>query len=171
MQQQSFSTQSLPGPLQTWLQAKNAGPQDLRFLSLLKTTEQIQKFALLTESFFQSNPSYSEGLQVLEIIVDLILMDRDAQIPPFDSNDKNQLPKNILKWRNRLFEIRNPNTTVKDDLRKAQLESLNWPQGSKIKVERRGDRHGAEFKVFISSSADLTKIIANLESLKNDFPV
>lgn len=174
--QQSTFIESLPGPFQHWFRTKNAGPQDLRFLSLLQTplsqsADRIQKFSELTESFFQSNPSYSEGLQVLEIIVDLILLDRTSQIPPFDSQDKNQLQKNIQNWRNCLFEIRNPNTTAKDDLRKVQLESLKWPLGSKIKVERRGDRHGAEFKIFISSSADLTKVIANLESLKNDFPV
>lgn len=169
--QQSTFTDSITGSFQNWYQTKNVGPQDLRFLSLLKTQEQIQTFSKLTESFFLSNPSYSGGLQVLEVIVDLILMDRDSQTPAFEASDKNQLQKNIQIWRNQLFEIRNPNTTAKDDLRKAQLESLKWPKGAKTKVERRGDRHGVELKVFISSSTDLTKIIANLESLKNDFPI
>ena len=132
--QQSAFIESLPGPFQHWFKTKNAGPQDLRFLSLLQTpttqsTDQIQKFSELTETFFQSNPSYTEGLQVLEIIVDLILLDRAALIPPFDSQDKYQLQKNIQNWRNRLFEIRNPTTTAKDDIRKAQLESLKWPHG------------------------------------------
>jgi hypothetical protein len=169
--QETDTIDILPGSFQKWLKTKSSTPQDLRFLSLLKSPEQVREFFELTETFYEANPTFTEGLQVLEVVVDLILLNRGSQIPKLEILESNNFQRSILIWRNHLFDLRNPNTKSKDEIRKAQLEALKWPPGSKIKVERRGDRHGAEFRVFISSSSDLTKVIANLESLKNDFPV
>lgn len=146
----------------TWAQAKKVQPQDLRFLTLLAQPEQREKFSVVTDEFFKSSPSFSEGLQTLETVVDLILMKKADAIPTFTD---------IQNWRQQLIQVRHPVTAANDDVRKAAIENLKWPQGSKIKVERRGDRHGVELKVFISSATDLTKVIATLERVKDDFPV
>lgn len=153
---------SLSVPFQNWVQAKKVKPQDLRFLTLLTSLEHQEKFSKVTDAFFATGPTFSEGLQVMETVVDLVLMKKSDQIPPFSTIDV---------WRQQLAHVRHPVTTAHDDVRKAAIEKLKWPSGSKIKVERRGDRHGVELKVFISSATDLTKVIASLERAKDDFPI
>lgn len=149
-------------PFQSWAQAKKVQSKDLRFLTLLAQPEQRENFSMVTDEYFKSNPTFSEGLQTLETVVDLILMKKHHQIPSFiDAHE----------WRLQLSKVRHPVTTANDDVRKLTIENLKWPQGSKIKVERRGDRHGVEVKFFVSSPSDLTKLIASLERVKDDFPV
>ncbi len=156
---------------QNWVQTKKVQPQDLRFLSLLTEPDQLKKFSALTYHFFDSNPSFTDGLQTIETVVDLILLKKDSEVYPFENSDPNQKHHHIQKWRQHLAQVRHPITAHNDDVRKGAIEQLKWPSGSKIKVERRGDRHGVELKVFISSATDLTKMIASLERVKDDFPV
>lgn len=156
---------------QNWVQTKKVQPNDLRFLSLLPAPEQKDLFHQHTDIFFATAPSFSEGLQVLELVVDLILLKRDSEIPVLAVADRNQAVQKISEWRAQLHKLRYPSTSGNDDQRKQILENLNWPTGAKTKVERRGDRHGVELKIFISSSTDVTKLISNLERIKNDFPV
>ena len=155
-------TNSFSASLQDWVLAKKLRSQDLRFLTLLAQTEQREKFCMVTDEFFRSSPTFSEGLQILETVVDLILMKKASEIPAYTD---------FQSWRHQLTKLRHPITSAHDDARKSAIEQLKWPHGSKIKIERRGDRHGVELKVFISSPTDLTKMIASLERVKDDFPV
>lgn len=156
---------------QKWTQSKKVQTQDLRFLTLLTHPEQLEKFSAITEDFFKAGPSFSEGLQTIETVVDLILLKKDSEIQKLNNSDSNQKQQDLLKWRQHLVQLRHPMTSNSDDIRKNAIEQLKWPNGSKIKVERRGDRHGVELKIFISSATDLTKMIASLERVKDDFPV
>jgi len=72
---------------------------------------------------------------------------------------------NINTWKSELKKLRYPQTTLSDQELKTKLEALPWPYGAKVKFERRGDRAGVEVKLFISSSADLTKSISALANL------
>lgn len=147
---------------QDWLLEKKVHDQHLVFANALKTKDQKQAFESLAYKMANLSPSQSLGLQFLELITDLILMDKTHLILE-ESKDFNC-------WLQHIKELRYPQTLSRDQNLKEKLEKLNWPSGSKTKFERRGDRAGVELKTFISSSLDIKKLAAELERLEKEFP-
>ena len=155
-------THSLDDPglndIKKWITDKKFKDSDFGFLNTVQLAEQLH---LLARSFYQCyflKASFSETLQILEVVSELILMGHDEAI--FENMTE------LATWQKNLKSLRYPHTTQTDQLLKTKLESLPWPHGSKIKFERRGDRSGVELKLFITSQADLTKITAALERVK-----
>ena len=144
-----------------WAADKKVKDSDLRFTSPLKTPQHLEIFKLLSQQVSQLRPSFSDGLGLLELLTELILMGHSEVL----FLDSTSLPA----WQNHLHQLRYPVTTEKDSLLKTKFEKLPWPQGAKIKFERRGDRAGAEVKFFISTSTDLTKLISALERVQQEF--
>lgn len=144
----------------TWSEAKKVKEADLIFTRALKSQVHLDLFHKLSNQVAELNPSFSEGLQILELSTDLILMGYSEEL----FNQSTQ----IDAYKNHLKSLRYPQTTKRDDELKNKLEALPWPYGSKVKFERRGDRAGVELKLFISSEVDLTKILASLERVKQE---
>jgi hypothetical protein len=142
----------------SWVNSKKIKQSDLTFLNILKTeTEKIR----ISECFLKChllNASFSDTLQILEWAAELVMMNSKTPILS-DATD-------INTWKSELKKLRYPQTTLSDQDLKTKLESLPWPYGAKIKFERRGDRAGIELKLFITSTADLTKSISALERVK-----
>ncbi len=144
----------------TWSEAKKLKESDLIFTRALKSSIHLDLFHKLADDLTVLNPSFSEGLQILELLTDLILMGHNEELFLQSSNSES--------YKSHLKALRYPQTTQRDENLKSKLEALPWPYGSKVKFERRGDRAGIELKLFISSEVDLTKILASLERVKQD---
>ena len=143
-----------------WKNQKKVKDSDLVFTHALKSQYQQELFHKLATSLADLNPSFTQGLQMLEMLTDLILMDYSEALFLYTDS--------IDTWSTYLRNLRYPMTTHHDDTIKIKFENLPWPQGAKAKFERRGDRAGVELKFFVSSTADLTKLIAALERVQAD---
>lgn len=144
----------------TWSEDKKVKQSDLVFIGALKTPVHLDLFHKVADQVLILGPSFSEGLQILELTTDLILMGHQEEL--FSHMNSFETYKTHLK------SLRYPQTTKRDEDLKIKLEALPWPYGSKVKFERRGDRAGVEVKLFISSEVDLTKILASLERVKQE---
>lgn len=143
-----------------WAQEKKVKENDLIFMRSLKSQVHLDLFPKVADAVCALNPSFSEGLQLLELLTDLILMGHTEDLVI-------TLP-DLGTYKKHFKALRYPRTTKRDDELKTKLESLPWPYGSKIKFERRGDRAGIELKLFISSEVDLTKVMAALERVQKE---
>lgn len=144
--------------IESWLEAKKVKSHDLAFLSPLKTDLQWQLLFKAVLHLIEARTSYTDSLKILEMIGDLILMGHEETL--FEQSH------DFTKWSTHLRSLRYPTTMKRDDDLKDKLEKLPWPYGSKTKFERRGDRAGIELKMFITSEADLIKMISSLERVK-----
>lgn len=144
----------------TWSVEKKIKETDLIFKKSIKSDYHHDLFTKLANQMALLNPTFTEGLQILEILTDLILMGHDEAL--FENSN------NLEIWKTSLKKLRYPQSFVRDEELKSKLEKLPWPYGSKVKFERRGDRAGVELKVFLSSESDLTKVLASLERVKEE---
>ena len=144
-----------------WATDKKMKDSDLHFTSALKLPQHQEIFKVLTQQFAELRPSFTEGLSILELLTDLILMGH--------TEDLFLNSATLPSWQLQLHHLRFPVTSKNDSLLKTKFENLPWPQGAKVKFERRGDRAGAEVKFFVSSSTDLTKLMAALERVQEEF--
>lgn len=144
----------------SWATQKKLKDQDLLFKRALTTTLHELLFLKLADHLATLNPTFSDGLQALEMLTDLILMGHKETL--FENS------ADFQTWKQSLRQLRFPETTGRDEILKTKLEKLPWPYGSKIKFERRGDRAGVELKLFVSSATDLTKILASLERVQQE---
>ena len=143
-----------------WAAEKKVKDCDLQFTHLLKTPVQEETFKQISDRIAALKPSFSEGLSVLETITELILMGHHE--------DLFHHLETFSYYKTHVRSLRYPLTTNSDDVLKTKFNNLPWPQASKIKFERRGDRAGVEFKFFISSKTDVTKLIAAFERVQSE---
>lgn len=148
----------------TWTEDKKVKESDLVFTRALKKPVHLDLFHKAADQVCALGPSFSEGLHLLELLTDLILMGHTEELFANLSAAKDKLDV----YKSHLKSLRYPQTSKRDEDLKSKLETLPWPYGSKVKFERRGDRAGVELKLFISSEVDLTKIMAALERVKQE---
>lgn len=141
-----------------WAAEKKVKESDMPFVSLIKTPSQQEIFQRLSNQIVSLRPSFSEGLSILEMVTELILMGHQEDL--FSNLDT------LNGYKNHVRGLRYPMATNQDDQLKTKLQNLPWPQGSKIKFERRGDRAGVEVKCFVSSTTDVKKLIAAFERVE-----
>ena len=144
-----------------WATDKKVKDSDLHFTRVLKSPQHQEIFKFLSNQLADLRPSFSEGLSVLELLTELILIGHNEDLFLNTAN--------LTSWQTHLRQLRFPMTTEKDSFLKTKFENLPWPQGAKVKFERRGDRSGAEIKFFVSTSTDLTKLISALERVQQEF--
>lgn len=144
----------------TWVDQKKVKESDLVFTRALKNTLHLDLFHKVADQMTLFNPSFSEGLVILEWVTDLILMGHHEEL--FSATP------NLESYKQHLKVLRFPEVTRRDEQLKSKMESWPWPQGSKVKFERRGDRAGVELKIFISSNTDMTKIMAALDRVQKE---
>ncbi len=137
-----------------WLHEKCIRAQDLASFVLIKP-EQLEKFL---GPFLKLNPSKSDGVQILELLIDLILLEK-----PDEFIFRSLQQKNASAALVQLKELRYPQTANRDHLQ-SQI-NLSWPQNVNAKFQRRGDRAGFDLQVFVGNSNELKKTINNLEKV------
>lgn len=118
-----------------------------------KATAQISKFDL----------SLQNSLKALETMMDLFLMEKPLERILAASNE--------AELNKALFQERYPVSQQIQNSKEKQMSQIHWPSFAKAKVTRRGDRTGYEVQSFIASEADLTKMIATMERLKEQFQI
>jgi hypothetical protein len=143
-----------------WVTEKKVKESDLVFTRALKNPAHLDLFQKAADHVVGFTPSFSDGLQALELVTDLILMGHDEEIFATLSG--------FESYRSHLKKLRYPQASQRDQDLKNKLETLPWPYGSKVKFERRGDRAGIELKLFITNDVDLTKIMASLERVQKE---
>ena len=148
--------------LQLWLASKNH-KQDLPFLKLIKSEMHFSILDHAVKKFELLRPSYSDGLKILELITENMLISTDQNLENLFLNSDS-----VILWLNKLTELRYPITSKRDSDVENKMLNFPWPCGSKVKFERRGDRAGIELKLFITSSSDLIKAIASLERVQQE---
>lgn len=141
-----------------WAAEKKVKKSDLAFTAAIRSLHHQKIYQKLADHLANLHPSFSEGLATLELIAELVLMGYEEDL--FFNH------QSLESWKSHLRKLRYPMTAKQDVLLKNKLENLPWPQGAKIKFERRGDRAGLEFKFFVSSQVDITKLISALERVQ-----
>lgn len=141
-----------------WTAEKKVKDSDLQFVNLLKTSAQKEIFQRLATQITLLRPSYSVGLTLFELVIELILMGHQETL--FFNMET------LEGYQKYVRGLRFPQSTQQDEILKSKLQNLPWPQGSKLKFERRGDRAGVEIKIFVSSQSDVTKLIAAFERVQ-----
>lgn len=151
---------SKAGHFAQWQIDKKVKPSDLVFKQALTTPVQQDLFNKIADLIATLKPSFTDGLKSLELATDLILMGHHESL--FENATTFEGYNSYLK------QLRYPFTTANDTSLKNKLENLPWPAQAKVKFERRGDRAGVELKFFVSSQADLTKLISSLERVQTE---
>lgn len=146
--------------LNLWIESKKVAAHQLPFLKLVKEPSQLIYINTVCEKLIMMKASHSDGLKILELASELILMGKTEAITA-DAH-------NLNDWYKSLKRARYPMTSAIDETKEAFFLQQPWPYNSKIKFERRGDRSGVEFRCFISDETDLTKIISSLERIKDN---
>ncbi len=141
-----------------WLTAKKIKSTDLNPIQSLKTDLHWKLLNTAVLCLIELKASYSESIKTIDLITDLILMGHSKVL--FEKTQSFQ------NWTDHLYQLRYPATVKRDQDLKQKFETLPWPYGSKTKFERRGDRSGVELKVFITSEADLIKVMSSLERVQ-----
>lgn len=144
--------------IQDWLTAKKIKSTDLSPIQSLKADLHWKLFVTAITSLIELKASYSESIKTIDLITDLILMGHSENL--FEKATSYPI------WADHLYQLRYPATVQRDEQLKQKYEALPWPYGSKTKFERRGDRSGIELKVFITSEADLIKVMSSLERVQ-----
>ena len=145
---------------QTWKEQKKVKDGDLIFTRSLKTEADKDLFLRIADQMAALSPSFREGVAFLETATELILMGYLEQLL--------ENGQDFSSWSRHMKALRYPGTSEREARVQSNLSELPWPAGSKLKFERRGDKFGVEMKVFISNPADVTKIIASLERVKQE---
>ncbi len=144
--------------ISAWLNAKKIKSSDLNPVLSLKTDLHWKLLSQSILTLIELKASYSDSIKTIDLITDLILMGHNEVL--FEKTSSLQI------WTDHLYQLRYPATVKRDEDLKQKYENLSWPFGSKTKFERRGDRSGVELKVFITSEADLIKVISSLERVQ-----
>jgi len=135
-----------------WLHDKDVRASDLAPLRAI-SPENIQFF---TQVFLQCRPSKSEGVQILEHVVDLCLMSLSEQkITECFSSSASETLKQLKL-------LRYPHTAHRDQDLKENLK-ISWPANVQARYQRRGDKSGFDLQVFVSNSNELKKTVIHLE--------
>ena len=137
-----------------WVQKKKLTSRDLSILTEIKKESQIKSLLSLIELY---NPTYSEGLQILEWGGEILLMEKS--IKSLASRKKTfELIEDLKK-------LRHPETSLRDEQKSQTINSLNWPSSFRAQWMRKGDRGGVSIRFEIFSLKDLKQRIQHLESV------
>lgn len=142
---------------QKWCESKKVGPQDLAPL-LSAGGLDIRPLKLKIVSL---NLSKSEGIQALELGIDLMLMGHSWD------EIKGSEPDSGKTWLHHLTQIRYPQTFQRDQERQKRWQGLPWPGTSQARWVRQGDRAGVELKIFVSQPSDLKKHLVSLQRVQD----
>lgn len=161
--------QQLPTDFLFWVHEKNLHFFDLAVLLSLSTDpnsaetkkwdQQVAKFGKILSSWSEVQYSKSQGVQILELLVELFLI-----------HEKNENQVTVLKLQlqtsadqtlKNLKQLRYPETSLKDA--ESKSVPLPWPGIVQAQGQRQGDRWGYRLNFFVSNPYELTKTVDQLQ--------
>ena len=146
---------SLPEDFQTWCVNKVIAEGDL---APLRSVSNLAELNYLFLAFSRFSPTKSQGVQILELVVELHLMGRQPESAVSKALNANSL---LLE----LKTMRYPMASKQASELQKKSQSLPWPKGLKAQLGRVGDKNGIEVKFFIQTKADLDKYLEKLKDV------
>ena len=129
---------------------------DFASLSLLTEFSDIQTIQTLLAWISRNRPSHSQGIQILELAGELLLMGS-----PLDALfETTQTTEDLLK---NLKKRRYPLSSKKEEDKAHIIQSLPWPKQMKGRWIRQNDKTGLEVQFRCFSMKDFKQKIQNLQ--------
>lgn len=144
----------LPTGFQSWCHSKKVAPQDLAPLTAAQSLDLKPIFLKI----LQAECSKSEGVQALELCIDLMLMGKQIDLSEETSAEQ---------WLKELKQQRFPHAAKQDQELEKKLSELPWPGTGQVRWTRQGDRSGIELKIFVSHPTDLKKHLQSLNRVQD----
>lgn len=138
--------QETPEDFKNWAHSKSMGVRDLQPLLALKQNN----FDFLSK-LAQSHLSRSEGKQFIDLMVDLILLNKDTT---------SVLQKEERHWLTDLKALRNPMGTSQE---KAPQETSPWPRYVQVVKQRQGDKIMKRMQITYLDDTDLKSKLLRLQ--------
>ena len=136
-----------------WMEERKASISDLMPLNSLT---QINSINPLLEEFEKQKLTRSQGKQILDLLVDLVMMKTSSQ----------QLIPSGKNWLDQLKGLRYPNTSKKDQ--QPGLESKDWPQFIRVQKQRAGDRTRYQMTLQFYNEEELLEKLQRLNRKMED---
>ena len=150
---------------QRWMKDKKLASSHL---SLLTEFSDIQALQTLLSWIGWNRPSHSQGIQILELAGELLLMGVSLNTA-FEATEK---PEILLK---NLKKLRHPLASNKEEQKTRMIQALPWAEQMKGRWIRQNDRTGLEIqfrcfsiKEFKQKIQSLQHIIQEMEEKKKD---
>ena len=159
----------------SWAQDRQMSPRDLMPLNSLNSMETFNR---LGEKFPELGLTRSEGKNILDLLVDLILMGQTAEtLMPLSSAKKikqtrsqnplqinhNTIPQSKI-WCQQLMAKRYPNTWNRDS---STQETKSWPRYAQVKKFRQGDQMIHKLQITYKDESDLDSKLKYLHGMNN----
>ncbi len=145
---------SAPQTFQNWCFERKVFQGDLKPLLLLKDPQ------IFFSAFSDFSFSKSDGCQVIELSVDLILRDEKFLVHLKSLFEK---PSDLLPA---LRKLKNPLSAKQDEIWDQKLSLIPNSSLQKIRWLRQGDQKGLEIRFFVSHPKDLSKHRQALQELE-----
>jgi len=124
----------------------------------------------LTEALLELKPSAQQIREILDLLCDLTLANKDLSwegIAPQIKTEK-QNSDNVSTWIKSLQAKRFPKTISRDDAQKEKTSQLSWPRGVHARWERQGDQAGIVIQTKISNALEWKRFKENLNKIEID---
>src|SRR5690606_27155538 len=141
-------------PVLEWAETKRLSLGDLRPLSLMSD----DAVSCLKRAVYSFAPSHSDGVQLIEWIADLDLMNRLGELAESDW-------KSLKTLQMKLKLLRFPETTGRDDGLREVVTRTIWPKQTSVRAYRSGDKSNLELKVTGADFEDLTRRLNAVKEL------
>lgn len=143
----------LPADFQNWASDKDLGQRELRPLLLIKN---FPEFFPHLSALAVQNPPRGEGVQLLEMTVELLLM--DVPIQTIQEIFEMEPFRAILEMRG----LRYPQRAGKQALMEEKCKKLPWPKGTQLKWNFLRDQPSLELKLLLQSEAELRALAQSM---------
>lgn len=163
---------ALPLDIQHWLSQKKFAPQDLAPLRALDDLSVLDDY---WDDLLLANPSKSEGVKWLEMLIELILMGVSKEQLMLsstasadshaDASTTRSTTHTTAQWLSHLHALRYPLATQQTSLAEQKIRAFAWPPKSEARWTRRGDRSGVELKLFFANPQELKINTLRLEKI------
>lgn len=145
-----------PADLVRWWEQRDVSARDLAPLRAFTDELQLTQWFHLASHVAKFQPSRSDGVQVLEWLVDLMLS-ANATDSLFEA-------RSFIELKEQVRAARFPMATHREKSQSDLAAKLPWPVGAKAAWVRQGDRGGIEIKLFSKSAGELEKQISSLQN-------
>ncbi len=150
-----------PVELVEWFKQREVAARDLAPILALKDESQLAHWFTLAIHILKFQPSKSDGIQVLEWLVDLLLA-----VKPVDFISS---ARTFAEMKDRLRAARFPMAAQQERSHSDLAAKLPWPPGAKTGWVRNGDRAGLEIRLFAKSPGELEKQITSLRNAASEW--
>ena len=146
---------STPAFFQKWANNKGLHPSELRILNSLESLTQAN---FIFHWIAEKNPSHSIGMRILELGVELLLMNIQA-------DEILQSNLSLEEALQAMEQKRKPLSSSHDQIKNKRLKKIIWPTHVNAQWQRKGDKTGLEIKIWCQNQKELEEKIQRVHQL------